>query len=206
MEVSLITEVNKCIVRHAKKRFTCIFSSNKIAWIKFLHHSQFVGMKWSSLWRIRLTERADNSTAVACLRAERWGDRKTESLTMSMFWDDRAVRGTPGFFFFISPVSLKLFTNETIDCRPGTRPRGAILKWVRNARCVAMTERPLEKYISTANECSTFVHSMMLTKPRGATTLHFALSDMITPTLLRATIASGCQIQISKLLCRTLYL
>ena len=30
-----------------------------------------------------------------------------------MFWGDLAVCGRPGFFFFTSPVSLKLFTHET---------------------------------------------------------------------------------------------
>ncbi|CAE1319181.1 unnamed protein product [Acanthosepion pharaonis] len=67
--------------------------------------------------------------------------------TESMFWGDLAVRGRPGFFFFTSPVSLKLFTYKTIDCRPGTRPRGDNIErsTILNARCVATIERPLEK-------------------------------------------------------------
>lgn len=40
-----ITKESKNVVRHCKKRFTCIFSNNKITWIKFLHCIQFVGMK-----------------------------------------------------------------------------------------------------------------------------------------------------------------
>ena len=33
------------VINVKQKRFTCIFTSNKMAWIKFLNHSQFVGMK-----------------------------------------------------------------------------------------------------------------------------------------------------------------
>ncbi|KAJ4426991.1 hypothetical protein ANN_26790 [Periplaneta americana] len=50
-----------------------------------------------------------------------------------------AVRGSPGFLFFTSPVSLMLFTHETIDCRPGTRPQGAILKWYVYVEAETMT-------------------------------------------------------------------
>ena len=80
--------------------------------------------KFHYSWRIRLTERADNPRADECLRADRWGDLKTNCLTASMFWGDLALRERPGFFFFTSPVSLKFFTHETINCWPGTRPRG----------------------------------------------------------------------------------
>ena len=103
MEVSLITEENKCVVRQAQKRFTCILTSNKIAWIKFLNHSQFVGMK-NHFFMEDSSHRTSRQPKVdACLRADRRRDLKTDCLLASMFWSDFAVCGRPGLFSLRHP-------------------------------------------------------------------------------------------------------
>lgn len=63
---------------------------------------------------------------VSRFRAERIEDRKTDCLTESLFCGVLTVRRSPSFFLYTAPVP-----REKIDCRPGARPRSALLKLVR---------------------------------------------------------------------------
>lgn len=77
---------------------------------------------------------------MACLRAERRGEGKTEALTASMFSGDLMGRGTPVLRRVVLPVCLNVVTHVTIDFWSGTGPLGATLKRLRKARWVAITD------------------------------------------------------------------
>jgi len=79
------------------------------------------------------------------LSAERCGDRNIGALTASMFSGDLTGRGTPVLRFVALAVCLNVVTHVTIDLRSGTGANSAKLKRYRNARCVLITEHPLEK-------------------------------------------------------------
>jgi hypothetical protein len=82
--------------------------------------------------------------ADACLRAERRGDRKNDTLTASMFSGDLMGRVSP-FLFCTEPVYQNVVTHNRIDFWSGTGPNGAILKRFQKVRRVETTEPPLEK-------------------------------------------------------------
>lgn len=60
------------------------------------------------------------------------------------------------------PCSWSLVSLEKIDCRPGTWPRGAILKYTRNSHCV----HTVTKIHLDSERVFIFVDSMMLTESR----------------------------------------
>jgi hypothetical protein len=59
--------------------------------------------------------------ADACLRAERRGDRKNDTLTASMFSGDLMGRASSLLLFCTESVSLKVVTHNRIDFRSGTK-------------------------------------------------------------------------------------
>jgi hypothetical protein len=83
--------------------------------------------------------------ADACLRTERHGDHKNDTLTASMFSGDLMGRASPLLLFCTEPVSPNVMTHNRTDFQSGTGPNGAMLKRFQKARWVETTEPPLEK-------------------------------------------------------------
>ena len=116
MEMCLVTKENKSVLGQVfEEDFTCIFSRYIIAWIKLLHHCQFVWVEIKFLVK--------NSSPF------NFQNRRP------MFFGVLTV--------LEGPLSLNVSTHKQTDFWSGTRPAGAMLKWFLKARGVAMIKRLL---------------------------------------------------------------
>lgn len=128
MEVSLITEENKCVVRQAQKRLTYFFT-----WIKFLHHNRFVGMTFQFFMKDS-SHRTSKQPRSRCVFAGRLSERSQNRLThrVNVLWWLCCSLETSFLFLSIAgfPEVVYSWKNRLLVKNTIT---GAILKCLRNA-------------------------------------------------------------------------
>ena len=109
------------------------FCENFIRYLTMLHDCHFVQ---TIFWR----------------SGERFGDRKMDSLPISIFSGVRTLFGLPGGFrLSAEPVALKFSTQRSTVFRSGTGSRRLSWKWFLKFLKAAVTDSPLVRKFSTIN-------------------------------------------------------
>ncbi|GFV95012.1 hypothetical protein TNCV_1030101 [Trichonephila clavipes] len=115
--------------------------------------------KWSH-GCIDVLEQNGTSNLSTLKSTYQWDGTLKEARTLASQDGILTVFGGPSLSLEIFPVALKTFIHIKTHFRPGIRRRGGISKGRRKACCTVMTDRPLDKYTSTAKMSSCLDHNM----------------------------------------------
>jgi hypothetical protein len=143
------------------------------------------GWKFRTLCKILLMLRLDVHRAAEYLLAERVGLLMNDCLTASVFCGDCVVHALPaGLFFNAEALILKFSTHNCMVLCQGTFSWRAILKCMRNIRCILTTESFCKNVSTMKVQCCTLHYSM------ATATVSVKLESDMVPAM---SSSGGCQ-------------